>query len=200
MARSKTHQSPSLSRPKSTAAQGIQLIEPHLTGNRTGSSTIPLSLTLMSTSSQTRPAVRKAFGERIEKCSGGGGFGVEREAGSARGTSLRPFGSAEAACATRPLPRALFREGQRAEPARTPVKERVKRHGRDGNEGSRRRGNDGKPLSPERTCCEHCERWSATQRFISAFALSSGDAKKRPWIETQPSARFAKHVTALPSS
>ena len=28
--------------------------------------------------------------------------------------------------------------GQRAEPARTPVKERVKRHGRDGNEERRR--------------------------------------------------------------
>jgi integrase len=33
--------------------------------------------------------------------------------------------------------------GQRAEPARTPVKERVKAHCRDGNEDNRRRGDDG---------------------------------------------------------
>ena len=32
-------------------------------------------------------------------------------AGSARGDSLRPFESAEAACATRPLPRVLFSKG-----------------------------------------------------------------------------------------
>ena len=38
--------------------------------------------------------------------------------------------------------------GQRAEPARTPVKERVKAHGRNGNEDSRRRGDDGSRCRP----------------------------------------------------
>ena len=61
--------------------------------------------------------------------------------------------------------------GSGRNPQGPPVKERFKRHDRDGNEDSRRGGRRWKPLSPREHAASIAGSGSATRRFISAFAL-----------------------------